>query len=65
MELSLIKKETIGASACQIGATPTLLYASTCVPSILVGAPSILPENQTIAKYEIMDGAPVKGGCGV
>eukprot|EP00731_Ephydatia_muelleri_P024955 Em0017g38a len=27
----------------------------------IIGVPSIPPENQTIAKYEIMDGAPVKG----
>lgn len=27
-------------------------------------APNVYTENEQVAKYEIMDGAPVRGGCG-
>jgi vacuolar protein sorting-associated protein 26 len=55
MELAVIRRETSGegvalATASADGAPPTNADAS-----------NIFTETQTLVKYEIMDGAPVKG----
>ncbi len=42
--------------------SPFLPLAHSLPPSLLP-APNIYTENEQIAKYEIMDGAPVRGQC--
>lgn len=53
MELAVIRRETSGENVAQAQAG-----APTTQP---VAGPNIMTETQTLVKYEIMDGAPVKG----
>lgn len=55
MELSIIRRETTGASKVLI--FYSLLYNS-CLCYIV---PNVYNESETITKFEIMDGAPVRG----
>lgn len=42
-----------------MGSTTILLIY--CYPAFPLSGPSTTTETETVAKYEIMDGAPVKG----
>ena len=57
MEIAIIKKETSGTR------TSTPSHPHTLTPSHHhpLTAPNIYTENDQVAKYEIMDGAPVRG----
>lgn len=60
MELSIIRRETTGAGAfshCPLLRTVSVLLTNT-LPS---AAPNQYNESETITKFEIMDGAPVRG----
>lgn len=58
MEIAIIKRETTGAG---------MLHSFNCIANflniflLLIQGSNVFTENETIAKYEIMDGAPVKG----
>lgn len=53
MELAVIRRETSGENVAQLQAG---------APSNqIISGPNIMTETQTLVKYEIMDGAPVKG----
>jgi vacuolar protein sorting-associated protein 26 len=59
MEIAIIKRETTGAGESYISLfLMSLQINNFCF--ILLGS-NVFTENETIAKYEIMDGAPVKG----
>jgi vacuolar protein sorting-associated protein 26 len=61
MELAVIRRETSGegvAAATAMGGTTSSEMASAATGN---AANNIFTETQTLVKYEIMDGAPVKG----
>lgn len=56
MELSIIRRETTGAGECPCLAHPSFPSLTRRCP-----APNQYNESETITKFEIMDGAPVRG----
>lgn len=57
MEMAIIKKETSGSRELPWSNQPMV----NIIVHDLSLAPNIYTENEPIAKYEIMDGAPVRG----
>lgn len=55
MEIAIIKRETTGIRAWAVASFTQIIYY------IYSTAPNMYNENDTVAKYEIMDGAPVRG----
>ena len=39
------------------------MFGNLILPVLFMSGPNTYNENETIAKYEIMDGAPVRGTC--
>ena len=60
MELAVIRRETSGEGVA-IAAAAAEQGGSSAAPPANVDASNIFTETQTLVKYEIMDGAPVKG----
>jgi len=58
MELAVIRRETSGEGVAVAAAAAE---SNSTVPQGNVDAAHIITETQTLVKYEIMDGAPVKG----
>ncbi|CDW55438.1 Protein MON2-like protein [Trichuris trichiura] len=56
MEIAIIKRETIGT-----GSYFTFIRILVVAMRVAPLGTSVFHENETVAKYEIMDGAPVKG----
>jgi vacuolar protein sorting-associated protein 26 len=54
MELSLVRRETAGFSSTSAG-------SSGVVGSTLSTGTAALTESETLTRFEIMDGAPIKG----
>jgi len=61
MELAVIRRETSGEGVALSSTASSNPAASLTVPHDSTGNNNILTETQTLIKYEIMDGAPVKG----
>jgi len=66
MELAVIRRETSGEGVAMMGALqpPGSIQQPPLLPhpnADAVGSANIQTETQTLTKYEIMDGAPVKG----
>ena len=57
MEIAIIKKETSGSREW----TPPHTHTHMHTHIHTLTAPNIYTENEQVAKYEIMDGAPVRG----
>ena len=58
MELCLMKRETSGQRLCFFTFTLLFILLFDCV---FFSAPNTYNESETLTKFEIMDGAPVKG----
>ena len=62
MELAVLRRETSGEGvAAASGSKPGGANAAAAAAPPDSGSASIFTETQTLVKYEIMDGAPVKG----
>jgi vacuolar protein sorting-associated protein 26 len=57
MELSIIRRETTGAGAI----APLSVFITNADQRTCRLAPNQYNESETITKFEIMDGAPVRG----
>ena len=60
MEVAIIKKETTGTRESPYNQWVWFPMMTALVPHPST-APNVYTENEQIAKYEIMDGAPVRG----
>jgi vacuolar protein sorting-associated protein 26 len=58
MEIAIIKRESTGSGMPRLTFLAIRTSALICRPA---SGPNLYNESETITKYEIMDGAPVRG----